>query len=909
MRLSDYPVVFTSDSNYFFSCNARTIRILSVETGQVVRILSSSVEEGGHKDTVTCVMLNPKNPLQLYSASLDGTIKLWDFNDAVLLKTYDTTVPITHMVISESCPNDVYLTTTRNSTKRFHQYQARKSGGLRAKQNSVLLRFSLKVSRKRLTRLLKTRSCSGLAISSDGEHLVLSARNKLHVIHIGAGNGIEEGGVTENDESRFRCYVTPEKITSLAFHPTEGCIATGDERGRITLWYCFGKNVDRPVTTTLHWHAHQVAALTFTTDGSYLLSGGEESVLVIWQLQTGHKQFLPRLGSEIKHITVSPDQGLYAIGHQDNSVNVIRSVDLKIKTAIQGLKFSHVNHTNNPLSTGLVIEPRNGHVVLNGAPGTLQFYDALKEQHIMELEVTPRNKVSRTDEREIIPPRVMHCAFSSDKAAQWMVTVDGRDDKETTSELYLKFWEYDTDARTYILNTRVDNPHSKEITSCIFNPRQSSSSGQGAVPMVVTTSLDGTFKVWELTHQGESRRGIEAERAWSCRSTGFYRDMIPHCSGFSSDGSLLAVAYGQIITLWNPYLNTLQGVLTQPPETRPVKHLVFIKNSPFLIAATKDHLYSWNLLTCSVWWSYQIKVETLKASTTHANFMITCPDQRQKQQKQQQQAADGAVLAPAAAASSTTTTTATTTTTTTTGGSAQHSIIVFKPTSPKPLHMETTSKKVRAVTFMPDPVVSASSSLLFKNKTHTHEDIVEPILIMNHGFDLEILGGRTAEDLKAEAEEAAEKARVAAAEAEKQKTLMTDIFGSSAKAAADQKKEKKEKKESASRGMVSKKNMVRNPLFDAPSHVMAPVSSLFEAFMGQLLMAQTNKETKEEKIKNSKKQKQEQEQEQNEEELVNGDSTSTVENMDMDGEEHEDMTVETELPSSLTNFFSSRLIL
>lgn len=126
MRLSDYPVVYTSDSNYFFSCNGKSIRILSVETGQVVRILSSSVEEGGHSDTVTCVLINPKNPLQLYSASLDGTIKLWDFNDAVLLQTFDATVPIYNMVMHESSPNDVYITTTRNSKKSFHQYQARK---------------------------------------------------------------------------------------------------------------------------------------------------------------------------------------------------------------------------------------------------------------------------------------------------------------------------------------------------------------------------------------------------------------------------------------------------------------------------------------------------------------------------------------------------------------------------------------------------------------------------------------------------------------------------------------------------------------------------------------------------------------------------------------------------------------
>lgn len=126
MRLSDYPVVFTTDSNYFFSCNAKTIRIISVETGQVVRILSASTEEGGHADTITCVMLNPKNSLQLYSASLDGTIKLWDFNDAILLKTFEVGTPITHMAMHEGAPSDVYLVVAKKSTKRFHKQQMRK---------------------------------------------------------------------------------------------------------------------------------------------------------------------------------------------------------------------------------------------------------------------------------------------------------------------------------------------------------------------------------------------------------------------------------------------------------------------------------------------------------------------------------------------------------------------------------------------------------------------------------------------------------------------------------------------------------------------------------------------------------------------------------------------------------------
>ncbi|KAF9417570.1 hypothetical protein BGZ94_009944 [Podila epigama] len=857
MRLSDYPVVFTSDSSYFFACHAKSIRIFSVETGQIVRVLSSSSQEGGHTDTVTAIMLNPKNTLQLYSASLDGTIKLWDFNDAVLLRTIEVGVPITNMVMSASTPDDVYITTKKKSTKRFHQ--GKQAGAQRAKENIILLRCSLKGARRRLIRLLKAKVCTGLAISSDGEYIVMAERYRLHVIHIGAGDGIEAGNVTENDESRFRCYIAPERISTVAFHPTEGCIATGDDVGRITLWYCFGKNVDRPVTSTMHWHAHKVTALCFNADGSYLLSGGEEAVMVIWQMGSGRRQFVPRLGSEIKHITVSPDQTMYAIGHMDNSLNIIRSVDLKLKTAIQGLKYSEVTSKHNPLSTGLVIEPRNGNVVLNGLPGTIQFFDPIHEQHIMEQEITPRNRVTRVFEKDIIPPRVLHVAFSNEKEARWMVTVDGRDDHETTPEQYLKFWEYDDDARTYVLNTRVDSPHTKTITSCIFNPRQG-----GQAPMVVTTSLDGKFKVWELSDQGQARRGIEAERAWRCRSTGFYRNMPAYCGGFSSDGSLLAIAYGQIITLWNPYLNTLQGVLTQPPENEPVTRLTFLKNSPFLIAATKEHLYSWNLLTCSVWWSYQIRIGALVASPTHAHFMVTCLDPTKVQ------------------------------------GAPERRIVVFRPTSPTPVKIETTARKVRGLTFMPEQSKAGTTTPL------TKEAPVEPILIMNHAFDFEILGGRTPEELKAEAEEMALANAKAAEEAAKSKGLVSGIFGSSSdKAAEKQKKKKNEAAVLSQRTTLSKKNLVQNPLFDAPSHVMAPVSSLYEAFMGQLL-AQTKGAKEEAKAARAEAKKEQEKEEEEEKEAAEAKENTDV-NM------QEDTTVEqttfTDLPSSLSSFFTSRLTL
>jgi NET1-associated nuclear protein 1 (U3 small nucleolar RNA-associated protein 17) len=181
-----------------------------------------------------------------------------------------------------------------------------------------------------------------------------------------------------------------QEITTMALHPSEHCIATGDVNGKIVLWYFMEKthehdNGAKPISTTLHWHAHKVLALEFTADGSYLLSGGEEGVLVLWQLQTRHKDFLPRLGSDIMSISVSPDQTLMALGHQDNTIRIASTVNMTVKQAVMGLKCAQVDHETYPLSTGLVVEPRNDHVVLNGVPGTLQFYNCFTDRHVLEV--------------------------------------------------------------------------------------------------------------------------------------------------------------------------------------------------------------------------------------------------------------------------------------------------------------------------------------------------------------------------------------------------------------------------------------------------------------------------------------------------------------------------------------------
>ncbi len=183
----------------------------------------------------------------------------------------------------------------------------------------------------------KTRSTTGLAVSPSGAWLVATAGHKAYVCQ------------TADLRAGFTKFVSPERLTCLAFHPSEEYFATGDATGCIRLWYCLNESatvktpgVEKTAqTTTLHWHAHAVSSLAFTANGAYLLSGGEEAVLVIWQLHTGKKEYVPRVGSPIVHIALLNTGGEeeYLLSLADASFAFIRASSLKISRSIARIKL------------------------------------------------------------------------------------------------------------------------------------------------------------------------------------------------------------------------------------------------------------------------------------------------------------------------------------------------------------------------------------------------------------------------------------------------------------------------------------------------------------------------------------------------------------------------------------------
>lgn len=401
-------------------------------------------------------------------------------------------------------------------------------------------------------------------------------------------------------------FATAEQITSVDIHPTENYIAVGDASGKITFWYTVGRI--KPVTSTVHWHANSVKCVKFTQDGVYLLSGGHEAVLVIWQLETRTKQFLPHLGSEILNISISADQLSYLLHLKENSLKIVSAVDLQVKNVLNGIKTTNTDKAY-PFSTGIIIDPRSRSAVMNGYPGTLQFYDCMNDSHILDLEVTPRNRISSSEDFDIVVPHITKVSFSQN--GSWMATIDKKVDSVFGTERYLHFWKFDYDSQSYVAHTRIEAPHDADVTSIDF-----CHSTDGNI-LFVTTGVDKKFKIWELL-MPTSGREVET---WACRFSSSYKEMNASCAKFSPDGSILCVCFGKMVTLWDPLTLTLEKVLYYSISKSDLKHMSFSNNSTHLIVGSKTHLYVWNLLSCTLDWCLALKVHRIVSEHGSDRFL------------------------------------------------------------------------------------------------------------------------------------------------------------------------------------------------------------------------------------------------------------------------------------------------
>jgi NET1-associated nuclear protein 1 (U3 small nucleolar RNA-associated protein 17) len=94
------------------------------------------------------------------------------------------------------------------------------------------------------------------------------------------------------------------------------------------------------VSASMHWHAHAVTALAFNGEGDHVYSGGREGVLVSWQLRSGARSFLPRLGAALLSVAVSHDARWLAAACASNQVALVDAAEGRVARFVVGLRLA-----------------------------------------------------------------------------------------------------------------------------------------------------------------------------------------------------------------------------------------------------------------------------------------------------------------------------------------------------------------------------------------------------------------------------------------------------------------------------------------------------------------------------------------------------------------------------------------
>ena len=136
-----------------------------------------------------------------------------------------------------------------------------------------------------LVRELKTKSeIEDIAVSADGSRIAAIDQGGLYVWGSAQGPSVRKG-----------------KFTAVALSPNGDMVATGGKgSGSILLWDVHDPSQPRH-ERTLPGHLSSVESLAFNSDGSLLVSGGDDNAVLLWDVATGRPVGGPR--THTGHVT------------------------------------------------------------------------------------------------------------------------------------------------------------------------------------------------------------------------------------------------------------------------------------------------------------------------------------------------------------------------------------------------------------------------------------------------------------------------------------------------------------------------------------------------------------------------------------------------------------------------------
>jgi hypothetical protein len=311
----------------------------------------------------------------------------------------------------------------------------------------------------------------------------------------------------------------------------------------------------------------------------------------------------------------------------DEKIQLIQTHNHSIRWKLQGLACSlnecvlpvqakisgHIDESLPPAI--LLVDPKSKVPILtrmSGAPGFVHWFDPTSSQVIGELEVAPYNRISRKEVHHKSYPRptITHIALSNlgndiitidttlseNTGVGNMCTVDSftSDGNDLSDQMSfatnIKFWAWSKDLEVnanesgkgmpYELIAAMPAPHG--LTKGSIDALGLSPDGSRACTV---SFAEGYFHIWAKSRASTLDKNVtpsSSTPSWKrlCKigiPSGYSRSYVGDTSlngsnlvAFSPDGSVLAIAFGRFITLWDHTNATMLNSLHAPESIRSI---------------------------------------------------------------------------------------------------------------------------------------------------------------------------------------------------------------------------------------------------------------------------------------------------------------------------------------------------